>query len=374
MKLSKPVLMALWLTALTPILDPEAVAADTDEDILLHAASAPILGRDAAIPDQNRDGLSRTAFASIFGDNATAADRKRDTLLIGSRKAPYYCNRRLTIKNPDVTRAIIVIHGGGRNASEYFDAIMAAMPASTDAARDWRRKTIVLAPHFQEKDDARKDELYWEGDWNRGGEKKDVSSFAVVDALVARLRGGSFPNLKWIVMTGHSAGGQFVQRYAAFTDIDLLPAPNSALVKFVPSNPSSYVYLNEYRFDETRKAWVIPRGKTSKEYDEFKYGLDNLDDYAGNRGPNWARTHLPKRWVEVLAGTADIEADSSFDDSKAAMWQGETRYERALLFNAFMDRFYTPNRFHVTSVPNVGHDHREIYASAEAKRALYFPD
>ena len=76
----------------------------------------------------------------------------------------------------------------------------------------------------------------------------------------------------------------------------------------------------------------------------------------------------------MLARTTDIVADSDFDDSRPAMWQGNSRYERALLFDAFMDRFYTPNRFSVTSVPNVGHDHRQIYASTQAKRALYFPD
>jgi hypothetical protein len=195
-----------------------------------------------------------------------------------------------------------------------------------------------------------------------------------VDTLVARLRSGTFPNLQWVIITGHSAGGQFVQRYAAFTDIDLLRAPNAASVKFVPANPSSYVYLNEYRFSEARNAWVVPRGKKDKDYDDYKYGLNDLDNYAKRRGAAWARIHLPMRWVELLAGTADIEHDSSFDDSREGMWQGDSRYERAQRFDAFMDRFFAPNRFSVTPVPNVGHDHRAIYASAEARRTLYFPD
>lgn len=371
MKMFNLVLMTIWMTGFAPIVGHDVVAAHPDRNTLSNPASAPILGRETAPQGRVPDGLPGTEIAATLGDDP---ERKLDTLWMGAKKVPYYCNRRLTQVNPDVTRAIIVIHGDGRNAADYFDAILVSMPTSPDPARDWRRKTIVLAPHFQEKSEARKDELFWEGDWNRGGERKDVSSFAVVDALVAHLRGGLFPNLKWIVITGHSAGGQFVQRYAAFTDIDLRPKPNSALVKFVPSNPSSYVYLNEYRFDEARNAWVIPRGKKNKEYDEFKYGLEKLDDYAEHRGPTWARTYLPKRWVEVLAGTADTEADSGFDDSKAAMWQGDSRYERALRFDAFMDRFYTPNRFSVTPVRDVGHDHRQIYASAEAKQALYFPD
>jgi hypothetical protein len=315
-----------------------------------------------------------TAFTPILTHDTVAVDQFRDSISIGRKKAPYYCNRPLAVEDPGIRRAIIVIHGSGREANEYFDTIMDTLPASADPARDWSRKTVVLAPHFQEKDDATRHEYWWKGDWNAGGDSGGISSFSVVDTLVARLRGGSFPNLKWILITGHSAGGQFVQRYAAFTDIDLLPAPNAASVKFIPSNPSSYVYLNEYRFNEDLNTWVIPRGRKSKDYDKFKYGLDDLEDYAQDRGASWARNHLPKRWVELLAGTADIVASSSFDDSKEAMWQGDSRYERAQRFDAFMDRFYAPNRFSVTPVPNVGHDHRQIYASAQAIKALYFPD
>jgi len=374
MKLTPPTLTVLLSVTFTSILSQNAAASDLGPITILNAASAPILGQGATVSDRKHDRYLSAAFASILGPEIGAREQMRNVITLGRKKAPYYGNHPLALADSNITRAIIVIHGSSRNAADYFGAILDTIPASADAARDWRRRTVVLAPHFQEKGDARKDELWWEGDWNCGGEKKDVSSFAVVDALVARLRSGIFPNLKWIVITGHSAGGQFVQRYAAFTDIDLLPVSNAPLVKFVPANPSSYVYLNDYRFDEVQKAWVIPRGKKNKDYDDYKYGLDDLDDYAKDRGPAWAQTHLPKRWVEVLAGQADVVANSSFDDSKEAMWQGDTRYERALLFNAFMDRFYTPNRFSVTPVPNAGHDHREVYASAEAKGAIYFPD
>jgi pimeloyl-ACP methyl ester carboxylesterase len=315
--------------------------------------------------------ITTLAFAPAISHGATAT---RNTLSIGKKAVPYYSNRPLTVPDPTITRAVIVIHGSGRKVAEYYDAIVDSLPTSANFSRDWRHTTIVLAPHFQEKSDAKKGEYSWKGDWSAGGNSGGLSSYKVVDELVARLRNGTFPNLKWIVITGHSAGGQFVQRYAAFTDIDQLPVTNAALVKFVPSNPSSYVYLNDYRFSETEQDWVIPRGKKNKAYDEYKYGLDDLEDYAKTRGPDWARTHLPQRWVELLAGTSDIETDGSFDDSKEAMWQGDTRYERAQRFDAFMDRFFNPNRFSVTPVPKVGHDHREIYLSAQAQAALYFPD
>jgi len=307
---------------------------------------------------------------------ASAEAAVRATMLIDGKQVPYYSNHPLAARDEGISRAVIVIHGSGRKVEDYFASIVENVPASSDPSRDWRRKTIIVAPYFQEKGDARdrKTEAWWKGDWVTGGNSGGVSSYAVIDTLVARLRNGAFPNLKWVVITGHSAGGQFVQRYAAFTDIDLQPEPNGALVKFVPSNPSSYLYLNEYRYDAALKEWVIPHGKKSKGYDEFKYGLEDLADYAEARGADWARTHLPKRRVELLAGTADVVADQSFDDSKQAMWQGRSRYQRAQLFNAFMDEFFSPNQFRITPVPGVGHDHRQIYASTQAKNALYFPD
>jgi len=310
----------------------------------------------------------------IAANEAAVAESQPATLTMGRRQATYFSNRPLTVTDSNVTRAIIVIHGSGRKVREYFDAIMDAMPPASDGARDWRRRTIVLAPNFQEKEDAGKREAWWKGDWVTGGDSGGVSSYEVVDTLVARLRSGMFPNLKWIVITGHSAGGQFVQRYAAFTDIDLKSNPSAALVKFVPSNPSSYLYLNEFRFSGNERAWVIPRGKRSKGYNEYKYGLKDLEDYAEDRGAAWARAHLPNRRIELLAGTADVEADDSFDESTEAMWQGATRYERARWFDAFMDEFFPQNHFRLTPVPGVGHDHRLIYASTEAQRALYFPD
>jgi len=302
------------------------------------------------------------------------AEPARNTLGIGKKVVTYYSNHSISVEDQNITRAIIVIHGSGRKVTDYYNTIADSIPASPDPARDWRRRTLVVAPYFQEKGDAKKKEYWWKGDWSAGGDSGGLSSYTVVDTFVAKLRNGTFPNLKWIVITGHSAGGQFVQRYAAFTDIDLLPVKNASFIKFVPSNPSSYVYLNDYRFSEIANTWVLPRGKKSKDYDDYKYGLDDLEDYAKQRGPDWARTHLPRRWVELLAGTNDIENDASFDDSREAMWQGESRYERAQRFDAFMDHFYAPNRFSVTPVPKVGHDHREIYLSAQGQASLYFPD
>ena len=289
-------------------------------------------------------------------------------LQINNRNMPYWRNRPLDASDPRVTRAIIVIHGSGANAEGYFDRINNVIPSS------WGNSVMVIAPHFQESIEASSGEYWWDGDWREGGSSGGISSYTVVDTIVGLLRNGNFPNLKWIVIGGHSAGGQFTQRYAAFTDIDLKPAPNSQFVKFVPANPSSYVYLNEYRADGNGN-WIIPQDCSSGDrYNEWKYGLDSLYGYTATRGADFARTNLPRRWVELLAGTFDNVVDDGLDLDCAAMRQGERRFDRAQNFNAFMDRFYPNNNFSMTLVPEVGHDSELIFASPQGLNAYFFTD
>ena len=53
---------------------------------------------------------------------------------------------------------------------------------------------------------------------------------------------GIFPNLKTVVVVGHSAGGQFVNRYAAGG----AGCPNPLVeVRYVIMNPSSYLYVDD---------------------------------------------------------------------------------------------------------------------------------
>lgn len=308
-------------------------------------------------------------FSALLAQTPLPAIRKSFTTLeIGSGRMPYWRNRPIDAYDSRVARAIIVIHGSGGNAEGYFDRINNIIPS------EWGDRVMVIAPHFQEESEANNGEYWWDGDWREGGASGGISSYAVVDHLVRLLRNGNFPNLKWIVIGGHSAGGQFSQRYAAFTDIDLQPAPNSAFVKFVPANPSSYVYLNEFRYNGNNN-WTVPQDCSSGDgYNDWKYGLESLYGYTAARGADWARTHLPNCWVELLGGEEDVLADDGLDTDCGAMRQGENRYERAEFFNAFMDRFYPANNFSLTPVPGVGHDSAEMFASPQGKNAFFFPD
>jgi len=298
------------------------------------------------------------------------------SLLVGSKRLPYLSNRPLTVIDPTITRAIIVIHGGLRLPAEYYAPILDSLASNPTLEKNWRRRTLVLAPYFQERSEAAQDEHWWKGDWREGGESDGISSYAVVDTLVAHLRGGTFPNLKWIVIAGHSAGAQFTQRYAAFTDIDLRAGPRSALMKFVVANPSSYVYLNPYRLGKDTHSWIVPEPDCTQgdRINEWKYGLDGLFGYTAARGADFARVHFPRRNVEVLAGDEDMLTGEGFDDDCAGLAQGATRFERARNFKAFMDHFQPKNHVTLTVVPGVGHSGPLMLTSPQGIHAMFFPD
>src|SRR5262245_51753842 len=104
--------------------------------------------------------LAVTSWAAVL---AKAGDCS--TLLVGNKRVPYLSNRPLTTTNAAITRAIIVIHGGYRVPEEYYAPILVALVSHPDLAQRWRGRTLVLAPHFQERTEAAPGEHGWKGDW-----------------------------------------------------------------------------------------------------------------------------------------------------------------------------------------------------------------
>ena len=157
----------------------------------------------------------------------------------------------LDARNADITRAVVMVHGAGRDADNYFLHTLAA--AFLGAALD---DTVVISPRFASNNggcaDALADrETNWEcggpARWTAGGEAKGakVTSFDVIDEILRRLaRRDSFPNLRTIIVAGHSAGGQFVSRYQMSNQVhETLSIP----VSYIVANPSSYAYLDPMR-------------------------------------------------------------------------------------------------------------------------------
>src|SRR3954469_18774556 len=104
----------------------------------------------------------------------------------GPSRSMAYGSYSLTTPNSGITRALIMVHGAGRNADHYFETAMAA--AFLAGALD---NTIVLAPRYAAGNDTVKaNEIKWpEGgtSWRAGGKSPTdttITSFDFVDQIV----------------------------------------------------------------------------------------------------------------------------------------------------------------------------------------------
>jgi triacylglycerol esterase/lipase EstA (alpha/beta hydrolase family) len=84
-----------------------------------------------------------------------------------------------------------------------------------------------------------------------------VTSYDFADEILRKLADKSvFPNLKQIVLAGHSAGGQFVTRYEMSNKVHNTLGVPISLHRF---EPSSYAYLDTTRPTASTTAATAPR-------------------------------------------------------------------------------------------------------------------
>lgn len=265
-------------------------------------------------------------------------------------------------------RAVIVIHGDQRNAHDYFTF-------TRDAARIARSEALIIAPRFVTPDDDRApgDVTWGDGDWKtgeRGHEDDAVSSFEVIDHLLAELaaRAAARGVLTDVVVAGHSAGGQLVQRYAAAARL-----PAGLRVRFVVANPSSYLYLDGRRpeaggFEEPSSRERRSCGR----YDRYKYGLERRPEPLDRVDAETLRTQYLSRDVTILLGALDTRDEDNLDRGCEARMQGAHRYERGVLFYQYVQARFTPDGMHALEViAGVGHDARAVLTSDAGRRALF---
>lgn len=225
---------------------------------------------------------------------------------------------------------LLLFHGDG------------GVPRYRDYARPLADKAcmIVVAPRF--------DKARFSGAlYQRGGlvDKKALRpqsewTIHVVTALAdwARKETG----IKEYSILGHSAGGQFVSRVAAF-----LPTEAS---RIVIANPSTH---------------VMP----SLDIDA-PYGLGRV--YSDDAAQEALRRYLAQP-VTIYLGDADTNQDD-LNTGREAMAQGKTRLERGLnVFEAGKQAAATrgwPFNWRLVRAPGVGHSGAKMFAAEQAIEAL----
>lgn len=298
-----------------------------------------------------------------------------------------------------VETVVVMIHGSDRNVDDYLCTTNAALP---DGQQVPDTSTIlVVAPWFLSDEDGpvtiyRKPDvtaLRWleegpiEHTWRYGADaiNGNVSSYAAADAILDRLLQDRvrFPSLKRAVVAGHSAGGQYVQRWALLSNSPAL-APNSndptrtIAVRTVVANPKSFCWLDSRRY--VGREFRVPDAKIvakCPEYDQWEWGLAEgnylptpYKDAAIQRsgGTNAVIHRYATRDVVYLAGELDVLPNGVYCMERI---QGKYRRIRSERFYESLKVIYGRQVHRRAVVKGVHHDHALMFQSPEGQQALW---
>ena len=361
----------------------------------------------------------------------------------------YYSNIDLTQVSNIYTKPTNLIfsqHGADRNANDYYVAMCeAAKIQGYQVDENGIIDIIIVAARFMEEvDNPGEYELYWGENWKGGSNsivsklsnESQVSSFTVIDKIIQLLfynRTKYYPNLKNITVAGHSAGGQFVQRYAlvstfSFDDDDkkqtssktsfgknsnfleksetfekseisgnfkhgLLKnvnanSANSRNIKYVVANPSSFCYLTSKRWFENAIFRELTDDEISAcpDYNAWKYGWSEYSNITfpvyitdQNITLDDVKERYLSRNVTYLQGTYDCcnSIDNStcddhdMDTGCEADLQGEFRLERGMNYIRSLREVYNKTVHGIQLVPFVGHDDFGMFKSPNGRRSIF---
>ncbi|UOP12344.1 alpha/beta hydrolase [Pseudomonas palleroniana] len=271
---------------------------------------------------------------------------------------------------PDVTRALIIVHGRLRNAQTYLKSGEDAAAHAGVASH-----TLVIAPQFLNELDVQRNHLdkqvlRWHGnDWMAGELSTgpgQLSSYGALDQVIKHLGNRKlFPALKEIVVAGHSGGGQVVQRFALTGHDHPLLQTEGISLRYVVANPSSYAYFSPQRpvkFDVA----------SCPSFNEWKYGMQHLPAYATGQGAEQLEQAYVSRDITYLLGQQDTDPNHpALDKSCEAETQGAYRLVRGHNYFDYLKTRHPQLSHKLVEVPGVGHDGDKMFTSPEGEKVLF---
>ena len=231
---------------------------------------------------------------------------------------------------------LVVCHGVSRNAEDYRNFAITLAE---------RFGVIVVAPLFDTK-------RFPSNRYQRGGlvfgdgkaQPPEQWTYAIIPKIVAHVRAlEAKPKLPYYLI-GHSAGGQFLVRLAAFM-------PGEA-VRIVAGNPGSHLFPDREQ--------------------KFGYGFGGLPVELSN---DEVRRRYLAAPLTIYLGTGDITPEHSFDASAEGMRQGPNRLERGRACFAAAQKLAKERgwafNWRKVETPGIAHEGARMFAAKEAGDALF---
>jgi len=253
----------------------------------------------------------------------------QQTTVIAGTRMTVFTYRPTGCSDPQL---LLVFHGGSRNAEGYRDHARGLGDTLC---------MLVVSPLFDEE--SFPSWRYQRGGIVREGQIQDPSTWTgrLVLELIGWVRMEEGRQLTYS-MIGHSGGGQFLSRFAAFI-------PNEAR-RVVIANSSTYVF---------------PDLQT-----EAPYGLGGV--YTAAAAAAELRRYLEQP-VTIFLGQEDIGTRDRNDPAPVRA-QGKTRYERGLNVYKACAKVAAAKgwicNWRLIELPAVGHSARKMFASKQAIDSL----
>jgi pimeloyl-ACP methyl ester carboxylesterase len=237
-----------------------------------------------------------------------------------------------TYKNGPI---LVVFHGVRRNAEDYRNFAI---------TMGERFNAIIITPTF---DSIRfPSERYQRGGIMKKGkvEPKEKWTYSMIPGMVAQVRKIENNLSLPYYLIGHSAGGQFLVRMAAFL-------PGEAK-RIVAANPGSDLFPTK---EQT-----------------FGYGFGGLPEELSN--DTVLKTYLAAP-LTLYLGTDDIRPEHNFDESDKGMIQGKSRLERGRNCYDFAKALAKKNgwafNWRKVETPGIDHDAAKMFAAKEVELTLF---
>lgn len=286
---------------------------------------------------------------------------------------------------PQVIRAVVMFHGKSRDVDGYYRSTLQAVQRAGEQSVV---TSLLIAPQFINEDDASAHHLpdnilrWRQGTWEGGAEALgpvSVSAYEVIDAIVTHLADSRlYPNLKTIVLAGHSGGGQAIQRYAIVGKAEEVVG-SSIHLRYVIANPSSYLYFDDERpqFNGSSFIFRTETGSSCHNFDHWRFGpLGANEKYVRKSAKSgWQELEeaYARKDVVYLLGTADIDPrEKDLDVSCAGEMEGPTRFLRGQAYYDWLHkRHVTDWNQRLWLVQKVAHSAGKMFTSECGVAALF---
>lgn len=273
------------------------------------------------------------AFASATAAEPLPPGSAKLSLTVNAKPLDVY-----TYRPTDVSEGplLIVMHGVNRNAEDYRDY---AIPLGDQL------HALVVAPHFPK--DRFPTETYQRGGIVINGKPQPPEqwTFQFVHHLVSLVREREGRPDMPCYLIGHSAGGQILNRLAAFL-------PGSAQ-RIVAANPGTLLFPTR---DQS-----------------FPFGFGDLPENLSSDDQIKAYLAAP---LTLYLGTADL-LEENLDMSEAAMRQGKSRFERGHACFAMAQKLARernwPFNWQLIEAPDIGHSAGNMFKHPQALPSLGNP-